>query len=224
MKILTEEFTPLLKWLDTEYGDLFWNQDREFIPSVAELRKLYSALNEFLFGGELPSDMRLAVEELTNDIDARGVCGYVRGYDGKPSKKMIIKVYVEPSISMQMVIDTLAHEMVHAADRIFGPLSKKTTPKSYDPHGAWFMEQINRIADEGGIAVTKQSYKGKQRYFNDRNVWLNETDQERQAALNRMTPAHRKASIEGKKFFDSIKTDEFFSVEVDGEDIYVVIA
>lgn len=238
---LKEDSTqPGICALEQAFGSAVRDQDTLYAATDADLCKAYSILNTVAFDSKLPADFPIILEDLTDDVDAKGVV-MRKVSDNKPAA---IKFYRDSSSDIMLdMISVLAHEMIHLYDALYGPAKKfmgEAFTKSngrqylgtYDAHGRFFNRQIRRLADLG-IPVEEHYHPGS-KYFIDSNDlarFINRKEPMTEAIipsdatpeLHAQIAKHQKVVDQALAFYHNFKTDGFLAVEVDNNDeVYIV--
>lgn len=207
--------------LINRFGKRFIDQDSEYIVTLNDLHVIYACINEYVFNGKLPNNPILSIVDRTNEM-AKGVFIFSLKNRSIVPK---IKIFREKNRDTPLFITSvLCHEMIHYFDFLYGPLSKinnavfrhengKQFVGDYDSHGDYFQRYMN-IAIHGGIFVQIDfPDKVKVRYFMDGKEIVDEVDKKELPTL-----AER-----AKMFYDAIKTDDLFIVQVKDDEVYVVM-
>lgn len=221
--------TRTVQEIDSEFGELFWKQEMDYVNNINDARKIYGILNRCMFGGKLPDNMPIKIKDYTNEGFKAAYLYDRNSTDDDITKRSSILIVNEKENSLMQTVDALAHEMIHLYDIMYGPLSKirdkvlvnnglKQTIDGYDVHGSYFISWVNKFNDEN-IPVSFQCIR-KNRYFMEKDTLRDSIDM----SDNDKTSKEKWFRDSAKQFFDTIKSDEFFAVEVDGDHTYIVIA
>lgn len=211
----------LRSMLISKFGKRFIDQDSEYVATLEDLHTIYSCINEYVFSNKLPNNPILSIIDRTNEM-AKGL--FLFNLKNK-SITPKIKIFREKNRDTPLFIaSALCHEMIHYFDFLYGPLSKindavfknengKQFVGDYDSHGDYFQQYMN-IAISGGIPVQIDfPDKVKVRYFMNGKEIVDEADKKELPTL-----AER-----AKMFYDAIKTDDLFIVQVKDDEVYVAM-
>ena len=210
--------TELQKIIVSKFGSRFLNQDNKYEASIEDLKIIYDCINEFIFGNKLPKIEIVVADMKPNDI-GKAVFMFNLNDHGVTPK---IKYLREPDRDTPLFASSaLCHEMIHYYDFIYGPLSQlkgktisakdgKQFIGEYDAHGDFFMRWMNKIISNGIPTSITHPDKVKVRYYmNNKELKENEKP---------LTLEER-----AKMFYDSVKTDDLFLVEVKDGEVYCVM-
>lgn len=211
----------LRSMLISKFGKKFIDQDSEYIATLEDLHIIYACINEYVFSNKLPDNPTLSIIDRTNEM-AKGL--FLFNLKNK-SITPKIKIFREKNRDTPLFIaSALCHEMIHYFDFLYGPLSSindaafknengKQFVGDYNSHGDYFQRYMN-IAISGGIPVQIDfPDKVKVRYFMDGKEIVDEADKKKLPTL-----AER-----AKMFYDAIKTDDLFIVQVKDDEVYVAM-
>ena len=204
-----------------KFGKRFIDQDSPYIATLEDLQIIYACINSYVFDNKLPSKPVLSLIDRKDEM-AKGLFLFnLKNRNIVPK----IKIFREKNRDTPMFIaSALCHEMIHYYDFLYGPLSKindaafkyeggKQLVGDYDSHGDYFQRYMN-IAIAGGIPVQIiHADKVKVRYFMDGKEIIDEEDKK-----DLQTLAER-----AKMFYDAIKTDDLFIVQVIDDEVYVAM-
>ena len=207
--------------LISKFGKRFIDQDSEYVVTLEDLHTIYACINEYVFNNKLPDNPTLNIIDRTDEM-AKGLFLFnLKNKNITPK----IKIFREKNRDTPLFIaSALCHEMIHYFDFLYGPLSKinnaifknengKQFVGDYDSHGDYFQRYMN-IAIYGGIPVQIDfPDKVKVRYFMDGKKIIDESDKKELSTL-----AER-----AKMFYDAIKTDDLFIVQVKDDEVYVAM-
>jgi hypothetical protein len=205
----------------SKFGKKFIDQDSEYITTENDLIILYNCINEFVFNNKLPKNPILNLVDRTNEM-AKGLFLF-----SLKNKNIVpkIKIFREKNRDTPLFIaSALCHEMIHYFDFLYGPLSKindatfknengKQFVGEYDSHGDYFQRYMN-IAIQGGIPVQiSHTDKIKVRYFMFGKEIIDEKEKQELPSL----------AEKAKMFYNAIKTDDLFIVQVKDDEVYVAM-
>ena len=204
-----------------KFGKRFIDQDSQYTATIDDLSILYECINEYVFANKLPFNPKLVLVDRKDEM-AKGLFMFnLKNKQATP----IIKIFREVNRDTPMFIaSALCHEMIHYFDFLFGPLSKIENASfknengqqligDYDAHGDYFRRFMN-IAIDGGIPVQiTHPDKNKVRYYMNGKEIVDEQDKK-----ETLTLADR-----AKMFYDAIKTDDLFIVQVKDDEVFVVM-
>mgnify|MGYP003287462921 CR=1 FL=1 len=211
----------LRSMLINRLGKKFIDQDTKYITTEKDLLIIYECINEYVFDNKLPKNPMLTLVDRTNEM-AKGLFLF-----SLKDKNVIpkIKIFREKNRDTPLFITSvLCHEMIHYFDFLYGPLSKindatfknengKQFVGEYDSHGDYFKRYMN-ITIQGGIPVQIiHADKIKVRYFMFGKEIIDEKEKLELSSL----------AEKAKMFYDAIKTDDLFIVQVKDDEVYVAM-
>ena len=217
-QINEEAQTELQKLIVSKFGSRFLNQDNRYEATVEDLQIVYDCINDFIFNGKLPKIEIIVVDMKPGDIGKAVFMFSMKNFKFKPKIKYLRELDRDTPLLMTRA---LCHEMIHYYDFSYGPLShlegKIITAKDgkqfvgdYDAHGDYFKKWINEITSNGIPTSITHPGKVKVRYYMN-----NEELKEGEKTLSLAERA--------KMFYDAIKTDDLFLVEVKDDEVYCIM-
>ena len=210
--------TELQKLIVSKFGSRFLNQDNRYEATAEDLQIVYDCINEFIFKSKLPKIEISVVDMKPGDIGKAVFMFNMKNFAIKPKIKYLRELDRDTPLLMA---SALCHEMIHYYDFSYGPLSRlegktiaakdgKQFVGEYDAHGDYFKKIMNEIVANGIPTTITHPGKVKVRYFMN--------NQELKEGEKPLSLAER-----ARMFYDAIKTDDLFLVEVKDDEVYCVM-
>ena len=228
--MITEKLSdyPLRKALYEKFGSKLSDEVSDYKITEQDLKTIYDIVNKIVFNSKLIDTIEIQIIDRTNEM-AKGVIGFK--IDNKTGRKIpLIKIIREEKYdTMVSMINVICHEMIHEYDMLYGPISKmnnwsvtvknhKQMISDYDAHGSYFESWMRKIISLGMPVSIYQPDKVKFRYFTEED-FMDENEPELTEEEK-----YKKLCNQMKMFFDSVKSDDMFVVEVHKDYTYVLMA
>lgn len=234
MKFLLEAKNKVGNAIYEYFGDALLEQKPGYVPTEQDLMYVFQIVNKYVFDAELKMNFELRIVTGPK-YTSKGYFGFVEKVNGQVvcRKTPFIAINSEKSDTILNVISVFCHELIHLYDYQCGEVSKMLkagkTPQqildTYESHKGLFDKFVDKFADFA-IPISIKFYRGMKYYM---------TKDELTEATNEMHSGTKHFKVTGnnnspeeiwqaKTFFDSIKTDDFFSVELDDGIMYVVMS
>ena len=235
MKNLSEKLSdfPLRKALYDRFGEKLSNETNQYSISEDDLKDIYQIVNDVIFDSKLISKIEINIVDRTDEM-AKGVIGFKTNnltHKTVPLIKIIREIEFDSMVSM---INVICHEMIHEYDMLYGPISKmknwaisvvngKQMIGDYDAHGSYFQSWMKRIVDAGMPVSIYQPDKVRLRYFTKED-FMDENEKPTMNSHNQEQRKYNNLCDRTKMFFDAVKSDDLFVVEVHKDYTYILMA
>lgn len=234
-KLIFEKKNPLIIAIDKEFGEYYWNNDFIYEPNEKDLLRMFDIVNEIMFENSIPKTDIIITHKNYDGIFGSYCNSYLDTETGKVCKleKPFITIISWGKDNFSNVLDILCHEMIHAYDSNFGPAKKhedevmklideKQYLGDYAVHGDYFLSWVNRFSAME-VVVSIHAKKNNKYYLNRNEVMK---DNELNEQKKKMTYEEQCKHMEmiAKRYFDSLQSEEYVGVTVDGNKMYVVIS
>lgn len=220
---------PLRKALYEKFGERLVDEASNYLISENDIKDIYDIVNKIVFDSKLINAVEIKIVDRTNEM-AKGVIGFKVDNITKQLIPLIKIIREEKYDTMVSMINIICHEMIHEYDMLYGPISKmekwtvrvengKQMIGNYDAHGSYFEMWMKKIISLGMPVSIYQPDKIKFKYFTkedfmDESEKTNLTEKEK----------YEKLCERAKMFFDAVKTDDLFVVEVHKDYTYILMA
>ena len=170
--------------------------------------------------------IEIQIVDRTNEM-VKGVIGFKRNNKTGQLIPLIKIIREEEYDTLVSMVNVICHEMIHEYDMLYGPISHMNTWSvtvtngrqmigDYDAHGSYFESWMKKIKRLGMPVSIYQPDKLKFRYFTSED-FMDEHELTEEDKYNKLCDRMR-------MFYDSVKSDDMFVVEVHKDYTYVLMA